>query len=450
MSGDGASLYDLQVYRNVDIDLLDASASLTAIDDSFLPLGSGRYAALGRSTASIGSPQFVHYHDPGKFIDISATGTNMFLGGDDDMPFFTTVGNSLLSSGLTLVSNDGAIMDDHRESVPPNNQQLPYFGWPGNGAALAVFWDGLDSNVLTGGVFWEEQLVNGVNTLIVQWEKLPAHNSPSTDPVTFQAQIFETGPVLARFVYKDVDFGDPLHDAGASATVGIQFDRTTATVFSHNSPVLADGDVVDYVAQTYVPDVDDLTVQLEAGSRIDVVLQGIDDNFDAQTMELLDASGTVLATATSTYAGSSIDNFDLGILDYQVPSAGTYTVRVSSDLLDATYSVVVTENLVFDTEPNHLPGSLRSLNGHHGALGQLNGDVSVSHTHYSDPSLFVDISGSGTPLNLTANGEATIISTVGNAAFPAGFLTVGNDGAVTFRCEPFCHLWQRPAARALF
>ena len=429
ITGDGSTLYEVQVYRNVNVELLDDSTNATAIDDSFVALGSGRYAALGRSTASIGSPDFVHYNDPGKFIDISATGTNLFLGSDEERTIFSTVGNSLLSPGLTLVGNDGAIMDDHHESIPPNNIQLPYFGWPGSGAALAVFWDQLDFNVLTGGVFWEEQLVNGINTLIVQWEKLPVENSPSNGVVTFQAQIFETGPVLARYVYKDVDTGDD-HDAGGSATVGIQFDQTTATVFSHNSPVLANGDVVDYVAQTYVPDVDDMTVDLQAGSRIDVVLQGVDDNFDAQTLELLDANGTVLAMGSSTYAGSPITNFDLGVLDYHVPSTGTYTVRVSSDLIDATYAVVVTEDLVYDTEPNDLPGTLRPLDGHSGALGYLSADVTFSHAQYSDPSLFVDISATGTPLNLTANGEATIISTVGNAAFPAGFITIGNDGAV--------------------
>ncbi len=173
-----------------------------------------------------------------------------------------------------------------------------------------------------------------------------------------------------------------------------------------------------------------MTVDLQAGSRIDVVLQGVDDNFDAQTLELLDANGTVLATGSSTYAGSPIANFDLGVLDYQVPSTGTYTVRVTSDLIDTTYAVVVTEDLVYDTEPNELPGTLRPLDGHSGALGYLAADVTFSHAQYSDPGLFVDISATGTPLNLTANGEATIISTVGNAAFPAGFITIGNDGAV--------------------
>ncbi len=430
ISGDTASLYHIEIYRNTNVEALTETAGPVAIDDSFFELGSGRYSALGQSTATVGSPGFVHYNDPSLFIDISATGQNMFLGRDDERSIFTTVGNSLLPAGLTLVGNDGAIMDDRNESIPPLNFELPYIGWPGNGAALAVFWDELNSNVLTGGVFWEERLVNGTNTLIVQWEKLAAHQSPSTDEATFQVQVFETGPVLARYAYKDVDFGDPVHDAGASATIGIQFDQTTADQFSYNTPVISDGDVVDYVAAAYDPDVDDYTIELQAGNQIDVALLGLSQHFEAQTLEILDSAGNVLATGATTSAGLAIDNYDQGILDFQVPATGTYTVRVSSDLVTADYSLVVTEDLVYDTEPNQAIENLRSLDGTGGALGYLSGDALVSHSHYNDPSLFVDISATGIPLGMTEDGETTVTTTVGNAAFPAGLTTIGNNGVV--------------------
>jgi hypothetical protein len=430
VSGDSSSLYEIDIYRNTNVGALAETAEPVVIDDSFFELGSGRYTALGQSTATVGSPQFLHYNDPGLFVDISATGQNLFLGSDQDYPIFTTVGNSLLPAGLTLVGNDGAIMADDDESIPPINFELPYVGWPGNGAALAVFWDELRFNVLTGGVFWEERLVDGVNTLIVQWEKLAAHQSPSDGEATFQVQIFETGPVLARYAYKDADFGDPVHDSGASATIGIQFDQTTADQFSYNAPVISDGDVVDYVAAAYVPDLDDFTLDLQAGSQIDVALVGINQHFEAQTLELLDASGNVLATGSTTSAGVLIDNYDQGILDFEAPTTGTYTVRIRSDLLAADYAVVVTDNLVYETEPNQAIENLRSLDGTGGALGFLSGDALVSHNLYSDPSLFVDISTTGVRLEMIQNGESTVTTTVGNAAFPAGLTTIGNNGAI--------------------
>lgn len=43
---------------------------------------------------------------------------------------------------------------------------------------------------------------------------------------------------------------------------------------------------------------------------------------------------------------------------------------------------------------------------------------------------FVDISGSGTALNLGDDGEATITTTIGNALFPAGDVTVANNGGI--------------------
>lgn len=48
------------------------------------------------------------------------------------------------------------------------------------------------------------------------------------------------------------------------------------------------------------------------------------------------------------------------------------------------------------------------------------------------PGVFEDISGTGTPLNLSGNLEAVINTTIGNLVFPAGRVVVGNNGGVGF------------------
>ena len=77
-------------------------------------------------------------------------------------------------------------------------------------------------------------------------------------------------------------------------------------------------------------------------------------------LELLDTDGTtVLASGTVVS-----DNFDLGILDFVVPADGIYTIRATSSAA-GSYGIVVTDPLVFDTEPNQptspslRPGRLR-------------------------------------------------------------------------------------------
>ncbi len=77
----------------------------------------------------------------------------------------------------------------------------------------------------------------------------------------------------------------------------------------------------------------------------------------------------MLATGTSTS-----ESFDLGILDFVVPADGVYTVRVSGE--SGKYGIVVSNPLIFDTEPNEADGSLRSLGNADGALGFLDRGVS--------------------------------------------------------------------------
>ncbi len=420
VSGNDASAYSVDIYRNANLGGLDESQATVNISDSFLTLGSGRYAAIGSASGSTGGVNLNRYSNPSLFVDISATGTALGLSDDGNVNITTSVGNALFPSGTVTVGNNGGIIATPGESVPVTNGAIPSSDFQN---ALLPFWDDIDSD--TGNVYWQERLVNGINTLIVQWNNRPHYSNVGS--VTFQLQLFQSGPVAARFVYPDVDFGNAQYNFGASATIGLQTSSSVGYQFSQNTASLANGDVIDVTFGVPTTDVDSYLVDLtgQVGKSIDVVVTGLNgSSMTGQTVELLDGSNTVVATASASAA-----NYQLGILDYVVATGGTHTVRVSTNIT-AQYAVQVSQDLVFDTEPNNTIGSsLRSLDNVGGAHGFIAG-ATVSILDYNDPSLFVDISGTGTSLALGDDDTATITSTVGNSLFPAGSVTIGNNGGI--------------------
>jgi hypothetical protein len=211
----------------------------------------------------------------------------------------------------------------------------------------------------------------------------------------------------------------------------VQLDRDTGYQFSFETPSLSDGDVLDFLDLPTVVDVDDMTVALTAGDTIDVALSGMEASFAGQTLELLDPSGNVLATGSSTFAGQPITNYELGILGYEVPADGVYTVRVQSVLEDARYFVVVAQELTGDTEPNS-EAPFRALDRTDGALGFIESLPALAgHAHYNDPSLFIDISQTGKALFFDhGDGIAPIYTTLGNAVLSGGKFLVGSDGVL--------------------
>ena len=264
-----------------------------------------------------------------------------------------------------------------------------------------------------------------------QWRRYPHRAVESASPhyngigaATFQVQLFQSGSVLARYAYEDVDFGNAGFNGGASATIGFQVDDQLYGQFSQNTSVLSNGDVVDITLGTPAVDVDTFTVDLSdsLGQRIDLYLKGATTSFAMATVELLDPTDSVVAT------GSSSGSFDLAIFDAPIDLAGVYTVRVTAGFT-GDYYVVLTDDLAIDSEPNNTPATARDLNGMSGALGNISGGA-IQHTRYNDISRFVDISANGTVPGLADDDEATINTTVGNALFPAGPTTVGNNGVV--------------------
>ena len=138
-------------------------------------------------------------------------------------------------------------------------------------------------------------------------------------------------------------------------------------------------------------DVDEYEIDLtgKSGRPIDIVLSGHGGaNFAGQTLELLDTGGTtVLATGVSDpiSGGTTTTNYDLGIVDFVVPADGIYTIRLTSNLLDSAYGVVVSESLTFDTEPNDATlAPLRHLTTTRSSLGYLDSATDADDLYLID------------------------------------------------------------------
>jgi methionine-rich copper-binding protein CopC len=118
------------------------------------------------------------------------------------------------------------------------------------------------------------------------------------------------------------------------------------------------------------------------------------------------------------------------------PTAGVYTLRVSGSgatnfLLEVNRNAE-DERRVGDSSPanpiNIAPTRLPEVSRYAVSGAASPTFSSLSFTKINNPALFVDISTTGTPLNISTDSSTTITSTVGNSFFPAGTVTVSGSG----------------------
>jgi len=117
---------------------------------------------------------------------------------------------------VTLTSN-GMIHFDGNTYISFDNQPLPY----SNYQMIAPMWD--DLNPADGGsVYWGTIGTAPERVFIAEWWGVPHYEFPvGIGAVYFEVKLFEEDGAI-EFHYLDADFGEPLWDAGASATVGVQ------------------------------------------------------------------------------------------------------------------------------------------------------------------------------------------------------------------------------------
>lgn len=157
---------------------------------------------------------------PGTWIDISGTGTALNLADDGEVNITTTIGNALLAAGTARVGSNGGV----RFGGPGLELGITNGAIPASGAfgltsqSLLAFWDDFDTEGgLWGNIYWQEI----GDTLIIQWANAAFFNgSALQDRATFQIQVFKGGPVVAQFLYQDIQ--SLRAGGGTSATIGYQ------------------------------------------------------------------------------------------------------------------------------------------------------------------------------------------------------------------------------------
>jgi extracellular elastinolytic metalloproteinase len=162
--------------------------------------------------------------------------------------------------------------------------------------------------------------------------------------------------------FRSVDVGVPL--ATRAAVLG---GNTTATWTDYYSFTAAVGEVVS-VALKHL-----------TGSGATVVLE--------------DAAGVVLATSAG---GAS--NFEQGIANFVLATGGSYFLRVSGSVV-ATYNLLVTRNLAFDTESNNTAATAQPLGANRGILGHAGTGAATTITLNATDSGWWSNAGSHTATN---------------------------------------------------
>ncbi len=320
------------------------------IDSSFQTfVGSGINGVVGRADAGI---TLLKTSNSTNFIDISTTGSLLLLADDGFATISTTVGNELFAAGSVTVFNNGGIVEGiNSTSVGITNLNILTLpsSFP---TALLPFWDDIDND--TGGVYWREQTVGGIPTLIVQWENRPHFSNVGS--TTFQLQLFASGPVLARFVYEDVVFENASFDFGASASIGYASPEERSQ-FSFNQPSLANNDQIEI---RITNEFDEYEFNGVAGQKIDVAFDALGMADTSGTVVRLMRNNTIIASAVNNpiQPTATIANYDLGIHNFVLPTTGVYTVRIVS-LTDYDYYLAVSQQLAIDTE--NLPVSIAPI-----------------------------------------------------------------------------------------
>ncbi len=181
--------------------------------------------------------------EPFNYIPINGTGTALNLTDDGEanitLPFSLTL-FGVTSPNLRVGNNGGILFGVTTGDLSFSNGALPR-ATPAN--AILPFWDDIDDE--TGNVYWQVQGVAPNRVAIVEWFNRPHFNNIGA--VTFQVLMFE-GSNRVVFQYLDVDFGDPAFNNGASATVGLNQNSTTATQFSFNTASLSNNLAISFPA----------------------------------------------------------------------------------------------------------------------------------------------------------------------------------------------------------
>ncbi|MCW4005067.1 MAG: hypothetical protein NWF04_00500 [Candidatus Bathyarchaeota archaeon] len=200
--------------------------------------------ALGKHVSNFGYTMVDSKSPDGpvyQWIEISQSGTEILANADDahehvsfdfDFSFFDEgyvwsveiTSNGMLSFGC--------------ETDECTN--MPITQTPDIDGFIAPYWDDLNPSASSGAVYYQTLGLYPNRMFVVEWCDVPHYDSDGSG-VTFEAILYEgTNDIL--FQYKDIDFGVPELNNGASATVGIEgFYGNEGLQYSFEEDILEDG-----------------------------------------------------------------------------------------------------------------------------------------------------------------------------------------------------------------
>jgi subtilisin-like proprotein convertase family protein len=171
-----------------------------------------------------------------------------------------------------------------------------------------------------------------------------------------------------------------------------------------------------------------------AGTKLS--LRATPDNPDATVnLQLLDAEDNVIAGPLSSPAPGEPVRVD----HLELPGDGLYRWETTTDDLTTVafemYANTVIEGWDGDdgatTELTLDPSVFGDLPSRYAVLGTIDAQSIIPElTEGNAGDVFVDISETGTPLNLTDDGVAQVETTIGNRMLPAGPIRISNNGLV--------------------
>lgn len=212
-----------------------------------VPPGDGLEAGWSKALAGVTQHGWytVDRTVPYAFRPIHQTATPLALGDDGEVTLplpFTFRLFDREAAGIRISNNGGIRLGLPATELPAGNRALP----DGLiGPAILPFWDDLAATA--GNVYAEVQGEAPNRVAIIEWYQRPHFSTGVvSQQVSFQALLFERTHKI-EFHYQDVEFGNALLDRGASATVGLGLDGTSAVVLGHNQATLTNASAVQFV-----------------------------------------------------------------------------------------------------------------------------------------------------------------------------------------------------------
>jgi predicted outer membrane repeat protein len=391
----------------------NALATAENIDANFLPLGpvASRGAALGRTdritySAAAASPSFQ---------DISATGQRSTAAIGDDavdtlsaaqlagfsFPLFGKNYTSLSFSTnglMSFVSPDEEHLNTDLSAAPEE-------------PVLAVLWDDLEiDNTGVGAasrnVYWQVVGSGPSAQLNIQWNN--AHRVDETGTFTFQAILSADGGIQLNYL-SGVDAAVVGSATVGAKEAGTESPQTILVDFNGSQPLgPLVGPNLSVRLTPSTPTADYYSFTVSAGASVTLAATAL--NAGSLALDLRDALDAPLAIGA---AGAH--NVSKIISNYSAAPA-TYYVRVAGES-DVSYSLVVTKNAAFDTEPNNTIATAQSVAGTRGVLGAIEA-VAGGYSAASVPFAFEDIRATGTAIAALAQADDASESVPIGFAFP--------------------------------